>query len=245
MLIRILIALTLLTAPAAADHASSAARHFDSGQRLFAQGRLRDAVGEFKRAYELDPQPRYLYNAAQSMRLAGDCGAAVSLYQAFLRVAPDEDARNAATRNLQRCSPPPAPAEAAADPEPPTVEEAPPPVEAPAPVAKEPEPPPAAPELGAVAPPPAQAKAPTTRLRWIGGAGGTIAGAALLSAAILEGQGAARFAELSRTCAPSCSPAQALSLQRLLDAATGLFVAGGLVAAATVVAVVIVRARSR
>ena len=42
----------------------------------------------------------------------------------------------------------------------------------------------------------------------------------------------------------SCSTAQVLSLQRQLKAATGLFVVGGLVAVATVAAIVVHRARS-
>jgi hypothetical protein len=243
MLIRIFLALALLTATAAADRASNAARHFDSGQQLFAQGRLRDAAGEFKRAFELDPLPRYLYNAAQSVRMAGDCAAAVPMYQAFLLIAPDEDSRSAARHNLQRCSPPPEPAEAAAEPEPLTAVEVP-PVAADPPVAEVPAP--AAPTVVAVVAPPApSARAPTARLRWIGGVGGATAGVLLLSAAILEGSGSARFDELGRTCAPSCSRAQVLTLQRQLDAATGLFVAGGLVAAATLVAILATRALSR
>jgi len=268
MLSRIFLVLTLLTAPAAADSSSRAARHFASGQLLFAQGRLRDAAAEFKRAFELDPRPRYLYDAAQSTRMAGDCAAAVPLYQAFARIAPDEDARNAAAQNLQRCQPAP-PVETAAPPEPATAVEEP-PVAAPAPTA-EPSPsapPPAAhptpaptptatptttattatttpPSLVAVAPPPAPAKPSSARLRWMGGVGGATAGALLLSATILEGQGAARFDELTRTCAPSCSSARVSSLERELDAATGLFVAAGLVTAAAVVAILITHARAR
>src|SRR6185312_9561520 len=248
MLSRIFLVLTLLTAPAAADSSSRAARHFASGQLLFAQGRLRDAAAEFKRAFELDPRPRYLYDAAQSTRMAGDCATAVPLYQAFARIAPDEDARNAAAQNLQRCQPAP-PVETAAPPEPATAVEEP-PVAAPAPTA-EPSPsapPPATttpPSLVAAAPPPAPAKPPSARLRWMGGVGGATAGALLLSATILEGQGAARFDELTRTCAPSCSSARVSSLERELDAATGLFVAAGLVTAAAVVAILITHARAR
>lgn len=248
MLSRIFLVLTLLTAPAAADSSSRAARHFASGQLLFAQGRLRDAAAEFKRAFELDPRPRYLYDAAQSTRMAGDCATAVPLYQAFARIAPDEDARNAAAQNLQRCQPAP-PVETAAPPEPATAVEEP-PVAAPAPTA-EPSPsapPPATttpPSLVAVAPPPAPAKPSSARLRWMGGVGGATAGALLLSATILEGQGAARFDELTRTCAPSCSSARVSSLERELDAATGLFVAAGLVTAAAVVAILITHARAR
>src|SRR6185312_2509434 len=233
MLSRIFLVLTLLTAPAAADSSSRAARHFASGQLLFAQGRLRDAAAEFKRAFELDPRPRYLYDAAQSTRMAGDCAAAVPLYQAFARIAPDEDARNAAAQNLQRCQPAP-PVETAAPPEPATAVEEP-PVAAPAPTA----------EPSPSAPPPPPAKPPSARLRWMGGVGGATAGALLLSATILEGQGAARFDELTRTCAPSCSSARVSSLERELDAATGLFVAAGLVTAAAVVAILITHARAR
>jgi hypothetical protein len=97
----------------------------------------------------------------------------------------------------------------------------------------------------AVAAPAPPVKASTARLRWIGGIGGATAGSLLLSAAILEGLGAARFDELKRTCAPTCSAAQVLPLQRQLDAATGLFVTSGLITAATLVAILLTRAHAR
>jgi tetratricopeptide (TPR) repeat protein len=240
MAARILLVLALLTTPAAADPATRAARHYDRGQQLYAAGRPRDASSEFQRAFELDAQPKYLYNAAQSLRLAGDCAGAIPLYEAFLRIAPDEDSRKAATHNLERCRPPAEPVERVAEPEPAPIEPA-----AATPVEPEPAPtvapPPPAPVVIAA---PAAPRPPGKRRAWIGGIGGATAGVALVTAAILEGVAAATFNDLSRSCAPSCTTVQVLPLQRQLDAATGLFVTSGLVAAATIVAILVTRAHT-
>jgi hypothetical protein len=259
MVLRALIVLTLLTGTAAADRATRAVRHYDTGQQLFQAGRHRDASVEFRRAYDYDPLPKYLYNAAQALRLAGDCAAAVPLYETFVRLAPDDDSRNAGTRNLERCKQPVAtawvdrPAEPAPPPAPPVVEApvetpAPPPVETPVeekPVvtirpATSAGPTAAAAAVGVIAAPAPSNRA--ARLKLIGGIGGATAGVLLLSAAITEGVSSSRFDELTRTCAPDCATDQVQSLQHQVGAATGLFVVSGLVAAATLVTVLVLRA---
>jgi tetratricopeptide (TPR) repeat protein len=246
--LRALIVLTLLTGTAAADRASRAARHFDGGLDLYQAGHYRDASAEFKRAYQIDPLPKYLYNAAQALRLAGDCAAAVPLYEAFNRIAPDEDSRNAGTSNLERCRPPATNqwVERPAEPEPVTVPAPVEPVETTAPPVTTPVvirpgtgPGPTGPVVELSAKP---KRDPSARLRLIAGIGGATAGVLLVSAAVLEGVSASRFGELTRTCAPDCSTGQVLSLQRQVDAATGLFVVSGLVAAATLVTILAVRA---
>ncbi len=71
-----------------------------------------------------------------------------------------------------------------------------------------------------------------------------VAGAALLTAAVLEAESASTFAQLRGSCAPNCTAAQVLPLQREIDGANALFVTGALVAAATAVALVVAWARA-
>jgi tetratricopeptide (TPR) repeat protein len=47
------------------------------------------AVERFKAAYELDPDPGYLFNIAQAYRLSGDCANAADYYGHFLEKVPD------------------------------------------------------------------------------------------------------------------------------------------------------------
>jgi tetratricopeptide (TPR) repeat protein len=47
------------------------------------------AVKAFKEAYRLSKDPAYLFNVAQSYRLAKNCGEAMTFYQSFLRNSPD------------------------------------------------------------------------------------------------------------------------------------------------------------
>src|SRR6516162_1923004 len=100
-----LVLMQLVMAHAVADEpaGTQAREHFAVAHKLFAEGRFADAADEFKRAYALDPVPKYLYDAAQSARLAGECAQAIGMYQAFEKVAPDKDARLAAADNIARC----------------------------------------------------------------------------------------------------------------------------------------------
>jgi hypothetical protein len=91
--------------------------------------------------------------------------------------------------------------------------------------------------IGSSAPAHSQRRA---RLAWIGGIGGALTGATLVTAAILEGVSASSFDHLTKTCAPNCTTAQVLPVQRESDAAKGLFITGGALAAATIVAVLVI-----
>lgn len=222
-----LASMQLMLARAAADEAGAAParEHFAAGHKLFGEGRFDDASHEFKRAYDSDPVPKYLYDAAQSARLAGNCAEAIGMYQAFVKVAPDADARLAAEENVVRCRAllPPA---AAPSPSAPASSPSSPPSSAAQPAA----------------PPATVSAAPDARdairrrhreMKWIAAGGISLTGAALLTAAILEGTAAAKFDELHRTCAPNCTRAQLGPLPREIDAATGLFITAGVAAAAT------------
>ena len=61
----------------------------DRGLRLYAEQNYAEAARAFEQAYSAEPQPSVLFAQAQALRLAGACGEAKPLYEAFLRDAPD------------------------------------------------------------------------------------------------------------------------------------------------------------
>ena len=83
----------LVAAPEVADRAAEA----------YQDERWAEAAELFGEAYEQEPDPKYIYAAAQASRLAGDCAAAVPRYRTFLKVndlpAAEADARD----NLEQC----------------------------------------------------------------------------------------------------------------------------------------------
>jgi tetratricopeptide (TPR) repeat protein len=117
-----------LGGPVAAADAGEGARLYAEGAELYVQRRFPEAAAAFRRAYEADPQSKYLYNQAQAERLAGDCAAAVPTYRRFLERDPPEEQRRQAEDNIAACG------EVTAPPPPPVVV-APPPVAAPPPIA--------------------------------------------------------------------------------------------------------------
>ncbi|MBA3451722.1 MAG: hypothetical protein H0T42_01345 [Deltaproteobacteria bacterium] len=66
--------------------ASSAAAEADA---KLTSGRYVDAVEQFKVAYQLDPNPDYLFKIAEAYRLAHDCSNAAESYRRFLTKAPN------------------------------------------------------------------------------------------------------------------------------------------------------------
>jgi hypothetical protein len=87
---RTLLALAIvagLTAAAAADDAdpkAKAAAEFAEGQRLYDANLYPAAAAKFKAAWALDPDPAYLFNIAQALRFAKQCGEAGDYYRKFL-----------------------------------------------------------------------------------------------------------------------------------------------------------------
>lgn len=76
-----------LTAAAAADDAdpkAKAASEFAEGQRLYEANSYAAAAAKFKAAWELDRDPAYLFNIAQALRFAKQCGEAADYYRKFL-----------------------------------------------------------------------------------------------------------------------------------------------------------------
>src|SRR4051812_40977344 len=66
---------------APADPAAATAKeHYLKGGRFYDLGKYDDAIREFEAAYENRPDPAFLYNLAQSHRLAGHNNDAIRFY---------------------------------------------------------------------------------------------------------------------------------------------------------------------
>ncbi|HXI60194.1 MAG TPA: tetratricopeptide repeat protein, partial [Polyangia bacterium] len=81
----------IASAPARAEDtaATAAAReHYQKGTAFFDLGKYQDAIKEFEAAYEAKNDPAFLYNLAQSYRLAGNPEQALRFYRTYLRKNP-------------------------------------------------------------------------------------------------------------------------------------------------------------
>jgi hypothetical protein len=88
MRLTLLAAILAVSIPASADPDKSAgASEAQVGQKLYEDNQFKDAAAHFAHAYELDPQPAYLFDAAQAYRFAKDCTNAAKFYRRFLEVA--------------------------------------------------------------------------------------------------------------------------------------------------------------
>lgn len=125
----VLCALALASSIAHADKAT-ATREYQEGQRLFKAGDHAGAAARFKAAWAADPDPVYLFNIAQALRLAKQCAEARDYYKQFLDVVPDAPNRakvEGYLAEVEACAPPPVIA-------PPDTRDQPPEVKPPAPV---------------------------------------------------------------------------------------------------------------
>jgi hypothetical protein len=80
--------------------------HFDQGMALYATRDFRAAARELEAAYALEPRREILFAQAQATRLAGDCAAALPLYQRFLATMPPQQQIEATRIAMTRCQEP-------------------------------------------------------------------------------------------------------------------------------------------
>jgi tetratricopeptide (TPR) repeat protein len=88
-------------------------RHAALGQRLLERGRTQEAIAEFRRAYELRADPRFLYDIAEGYRQLGLRDQARFFYERYLSTAPEAPDREEVEEQLAalgRGAPPPPPA---------------------------------------------------------------------------------------------------------------------------------------
>ena len=62
---------------------------YAEGEKLYAAGRYLAAAEKFRAAYDLDPDPVYLFNLAQAYRFGEDCARSAAFYGKFLEKVPD------------------------------------------------------------------------------------------------------------------------------------------------------------
>ena len=76
----------LLASPALCDDSATeqARQHYETGTKQYDLGHWDDAIREFEKAYELRPDPSFLYNLAQAYRRKGDSKRALDLYKNYL-----------------------------------------------------------------------------------------------------------------------------------------------------------------
>ncbi|MDZ4693746.1 MAG: tetratricopeptide repeat protein [Deltaproteobacteria bacterium] len=68
--------------------------HFQAGTTHYNLGRFEDAIGEYRKAYELKNDPVFLFNIAQSYRQLGHAERALFFYRRYLSTAPESPHRN-------------------------------------------------------------------------------------------------------------------------------------------------------
>jgi hypothetical protein len=133
------------------DSTEQARQHYETGTKQYDLGHWDDAIREFEKAYELRPDPSFLYNLAQAYRRKGDSKRALDLYRNYLAKTPKSPLRpeiEERIKSLQKQID----EEASAKPVPPALQPTVPPTA-----------PPAALPLGqAVAPAPAEAQVPSS-----------------------------------------------------------------------------------
>src|SRR5262245_49757562 len=85
------------------SRAPEARQHEEQGARLFDLQQYSEAIIEFRAAYQIDPQPVYLYAIAQAERQQGDCDKAIKSYQRYLDKSPSAASADNARKNIARC----------------------------------------------------------------------------------------------------------------------------------------------
>ncbi|HSS39491.1 MAG TPA: tetratricopeptide repeat protein, partial [Polyangia bacterium] len=88
-------------ARAESGNADTAQAHFDRGAKLYNLGHFQEAIGDFEKAYDLDPSPIFLFNIAQSHRQLGNKERALFFYRRYLEQAPNAANRDDVERRMK------------------------------------------------------------------------------------------------------------------------------------------------
>jgi hypothetical protein len=86
-----------------ADHEATeqARMHYQEAQKQFDLGMWDAAIAEFSKAYELRPDPNFLYNMAQAYRRSGNARRAIDLYKNYLIKVPKSPQRTEVEERIQ------------------------------------------------------------------------------------------------------------------------------------------------
>jgi tetratricopeptide (TPR) repeat protein len=89
----VVLALALAATSDAGAGEKEALQHFERGQTHYNLGRFDEAIAEFERAYEMKPDPIFLFNIAQAHRLARHTERAIFFYRRYLALDPRAKSR--------------------------------------------------------------------------------------------------------------------------------------------------------
>lgn len=70
---------------------------------LFREGRFAEAATAFGQAYESTGDPAFLFGRAQALRRAGNCGAAIEVFEAFIETGPPRSDVEGAQEVIEAC----------------------------------------------------------------------------------------------------------------------------------------------
>jgi tetratricopeptide (TPR) repeat protein len=226
--------------------------HYQAGQKFYQSHHYQEAIAEFSLGYHLTRRAAFLLNIAQAHRQLGQLVEARDLYRQFLGLEPKSPLAPEARRVLgeieQQLGPTPASASSSVEPRvwpdvrPPPADARTPPADARPPAdAQTPRAEPRTSLVLAPAPPVATARPRSRHI--VGWTGVGVTAAALLSATIVEALAASSFSSLQGSCAPphgaGCSSSAIDGLSIKIDAANGLFITSGILAAGTIVAFIV------
>src|SRR6185503_5208417 len=106
----VLVLLLLAGVASAAPKSTSPAQKqadalFEKGLANYQGGSYRDAIAQFKQAYELVHDPVYLFNIAQSYRKVADCTNADDYYRQYLQASPNAENKQKVEQWLEELKP--------------------------------------------------------------------------------------------------------------------------------------------
>jgi len=104
---RSLLVVACLAGAAHADPKDEAEDLYRQGSRHYDLREYPAAIDAFKRAYELYPEPTFLFDIAQAYRLLDDCDNAAGFYRNYMRVKPDADDHDKAeqlAKEMESCA---------------------------------------------------------------------------------------------------------------------------------------------
>lgn len=83
-----ILSIVMSASGAHAEDKNAAREHWERGTKFYDIGKYDEAIKEFEAAYQAKSDPAFLYNLAQSHRLAGHPNEALRLYRSYLRYVP-------------------------------------------------------------------------------------------------------------------------------------------------------------
>lgn len=92
--------LTLLLAAPAFGDTETAKAQYKKGLSAYALGDYAEAAKAYEAAFNAEPDPALLYNAAQAHRLAGNKARALTLYRNYIKLFPAHAAKSEAPRHV-------------------------------------------------------------------------------------------------------------------------------------------------